>query len=154
MPYKALSAILFFVFVLSIFTSCSQKSTTSRGELYERALDYTKQSTIKMNDGGRVVVTATYLNHVTLECDTKCDNFVIGLYNTRGFSSLSLQDSITLNGSKPIEVSELGKSSLLYGNLPLFNSWAKHYEVKFNKEANSALDLLYFKDGLVVKIKF
>jgi hypothetical protein len=153
MPYRALNAVLFFVFVLSLFTSCSQKSITSRGELYERALDYTKQATIKMEEGGKVVLIATYLNPVTSECDTKCDHFVVGLYNASG-SSLSLQDSITLNGNKPIEVSELDQSSSLYGNLPLFSNWAKYYEVKFDKAKKNAIELTYLIDGSVVKIEF
>ncbi len=149
---KFLSIILFTFLIL--LSGCSSYSITKyfdKDDFYLNALQYTKKSDIVKGDEVAAIFTATYLNEVEKKYDDNYENFIVSIYvandketktpiitiDKQSYTEKELDEEISYEESY-IEIKEIEKESKLIESIPLKNSWAKYYLIKFNK--NEDLD--------------
>lgn len=134
---------LFVLLVLIIMLSGCSKPTAlthfKKNDLFSKALQYTSKSDIVKNKEILAMINATYLNSTDASFNSETEEiFIVGIYlpkyNDKNETTyLGNRYSLSLNKVKPESIEKLDKNHKMYGNLPLFNPWAKYYLVKFNK---------------------
>ncbi len=127
-------AVLFLLISLS-FTACTSKNATNyfkHDSMYGNALQYTKSNNIKTKNEVKAIFTATYLNAIDEQFDSKeYDQFIIGTYIKDGYINVY---SLTLNFKRPDIKEPFDENHPLYNKLPLYNKWASYQIVKFKKQ--------------------
>jgi hypothetical protein len=79
--------------------------------------------------------------------DNDQQNFIIGVYISEDENDKSKRFlknpnfTLSMNSMSPSSVVELNSTHMMYGHIPLFNNWAKYYEVKFDDVDSTALEL-------------
>lgn len=144
------------LFFTIIFSGCSSYSITkyfNKDDFFLKALQETKKSDILKNNEVKVIFTATYLNRVSKEYENNFENFIISVYETE---EKNTKLNVSLNETVASEITSIKKESNLLKSLPLKNTWAKYYLVKFNKiEDSENLNLKYFsQDNEEVSLSF
>ncbi len=125
------------------FSACSSYSITKyfdKDEFYLKSLQETKKSDILINNEVKAIFTATYLNNVDEKYDDKFVNFIVSIYEVEKSDSFDIE----LNEKKYTELTKLTNDSELINSIPLKNSWATYYLVKFDKnEEDKTLSLKF-----------
>lgn len=157
---KKFLSIIVLAFLLAL-TGCSSYSITKyfdKDEFYLNSLQYTKKADIVENNEVISLFTATYLNKVDNKYDNEYENFIVSIYvannkksempiitiDKKTYSKEELEEKINYEKNY-IEIKEIAKESKLIESIPLKNSWAKYYLIKFEKNENI--------ENLVVKYK-
>lgn len=139
--------------IVGLFSGCVQKNAFSvfgGDSSYQKGIDYTQVGDIVHSFETKAIINATYLNPVEPKVyNNKYQNFLIGIYisddnENREERYINNQAySLTLNDKAYESIEELDKKSELYNHLPLKNSYAKYYVVKFKKTEELKLILQY-----------
>ena len=127
------------------FTACSSYSITKyfdKDEFYLNSLQETKKSDILINNEVKAIFTATYLNKVDEKYDNEFVNFIVSIYEVEKSNDFALE----LNGRKYTELTKIASDSELIKSIPLKNSWATYYFVKFEKSEEDKAISLKFKN--------
>lgn len=127
------------------FTACSSYSITKyfkKDEFYLKALQETKKSDILEKNEVKAIFTATYLNRVNKKFNDGFENFIVSIYEV----NKSNQVDIELNDKKYLEIDKIAPNSELIKSIPLKNSWATYYLVKFSKDEDIDKLILKFKN--------
>jgi len=135
--------IILFITSALFFTACTSKNATNyfkHDNMYGNALQYTKSKSIKDKTEVKAIFTATYLNAIDEQFDSKdYDQFIVGTYIKDGYMNVY---TLTLNFKRPDIKESFDENHPLYNKLPLFNKWASYQIVKFKKqEGIEKLDL-------------
>ncbi|WP_419769653.1 MAG: hypothetical protein ACNI3C_09995 [Candidatus Marinarcus sp.] len=127
-----------------LFVGCTPPMAMThfeKNKLYSNALQYTKKADILFQNEVKVMMNVTYLNSVDSMWDNEYENFIVGVYvvedeNHKTEDFLSQEAfKLTLNGREYISKEFLDKNHKMLNNIPLFNSWAKYYVIKFEKNS-------------------
>ncbi len=123
-----------------------------KDELFEKALIVTKKTDIISSFETKAIINATYLNPVDSSFKNKdFEVFLIGVYITEDNKSDSVaflknpSFKLTMNDKEAIDVQELTSNHKMYAHIPLKNSWAKYYEVKFPRDAKETMLILKYQ---------
>jgi len=137
--------------IVLLFTSCSDKSNAfdffKFDKNYEKAISYTKTSSLMKSMETEAVISTVYLNKVLPDEYNQKESFFVALYinSDKIFYDKYLQKqpnyTLTLNGQKAINISELRKDSKLRLLLPIKNDWNEYYLVEFEKTDKDNLEL-------------
>lgn len=128
---------LSFIIYTLFFTGCSSYSITKyfdKDEFYLKAIQETKKTDILLNSEVKVILTATYLNRVDEKFDNNTHNFIVSIYNSNQKNEPTKDINLTLNEKNFKEISYIEQGNSLLESIPLKNSWATYYFVKFEKE--------------------
>jgi len=140
MKRSYLFVILLFVVLLGGCTQPNALTHFKKDKLFSKALLYTSKSDIIKNKEIIAMLNATYLNSTDSSFNSKTQElFIVGIYlpkydEKKSDDYLKGSYSLVLNQVKPDSIEELSKEHKMFGNLPLYNPWAKYYVVKFNKK--------------------
>lgn len=140
---KQLKLIIVFILLLGFFAGCTHPSGFNHFDkdiLYKRAMHYTKKADIAGKSKVKVLFKATYLNSIDENWNDEFENFIISVYTV---DDPKLDDfTITLNGINAYKITDFDQEHQMYGNLPLYNAWAKYKIYKFeNPDHNPILNL-------------
>lgn len=127
------------------FSACSSYSITKyfdKDEFYLKSLQETKKSDILINNEVKAIFTATYLNNVDKKFDDNSLNFIVSIYEVEKSDSFDIE----LNERKYRELTKIPNDSDLIKSIPLKNSWATYYFVKFDKNEEDKSLSLKFKN--------
>ena len=127
------------------FSACSSYSITKyfdKDEFYLKSLQETKKSDILINNEVKAIFTATYLNRVDKKFDDNSLNFIVSIYEVEKSESFEIE----LNERKYKELTKIPNDSELIKSIPLKNSWATYYFVKFDKNEEDKSLSLKFKN--------
>ena len=129
----------------------------TKDEVYHIALNNTQKAQLMASFETKALLTATYLNPVFKNRPCKKyfkdelkdgEYFFVGVYitnskknefNTKGYS-------LTLDGSKPLEVKKLDKDDPLRYEMPMVDNWSTYYKVKFKKTNKNNFCLIFEND--------
>lgn len=125
-----------------LFTGCTPPSATryfEKSSLYSSALQYTKKADIIFENELKVMMNVTYLNAVDKRWDNEYENFIVGVYtvdSTAEDNNIDLDDLsffLSLNERNYVGIEKFSVKHPMFGHLPLMNTWANYYVVKFDK---------------------
>lgn len=137
--YKTLSISL----LITTLVGCS--STTAlkhfdKNELEVKALQYTKNADLIINNEQKVLLWGTYLNNIDIKrFNSKDESFLVSIY----FVNQENQDlnknvySFTLNEQKAQSVEEIKITDKKYKDILFKNTWGKYYLIKFDNIKNN-----------------
>ena len=147
---------------LFFFNGCTIKENSSleqlfkKDDIYHISLVNTQKAQLIASLETKALLTATYLNPVYTSdnCKNFCmsvvgaEYFFVGVFitdsdknefNSRGYL-------LTLNGQKPLKITELDKNDPLRYEMPMMNNWSTYYKVKFPMVQGKKLELTFEND--------
>lgn len=128
---------LFLSLLSTIFIACSNTSALKhfkKDSLETKSMQYTKKTDIITNGESKVILWATYLNHLKeKQFTSKEETFIVSLY----FTQAQTQDleinayKFTLNDTEAISIEKIDKNNKKYKKLLSYNTWGSFYLIKF-----------------------
>lgn len=143
-------------FILIAFLSgCANHSALElfkKDELFESAILQTKKADIISSFETKAIINATYLNPIDKDFKSnESETFLIGIYITddnKSDNANFLKNptfKLSLNDKEVVSFKEIESTHKMYSHIPLKNSWAKYYEVKFPRDAKETLLILKYE---------
>lgn len=138
---KKIIGLIFIIFL----TGCASHQTLKafkKDDLFEKSVLLTHKSDIINSLETKAILHATYLNPIDKSfSNNKFEHFIVGIYivdDEKNENNSFLNNpnyKLTMNGQMPHSIKALSKDHKMYGKIPLYNNWAKYYEVDFEKTA-------------------
>lgn len=125
-----------------------------KNKTFYAKLQQTKKLALMHEDEVYGLLSATYLQdkqhfkHRTTKKERRGgEKFVVGLFFADPNSTLE-DANITLNNQPPIKIKKLDNDHKLLQNLPLKNSWATYYMMKFQYSKKKVVTLRFEVEGI------
>jgi hypothetical protein len=120
---------------------------------YEKAALNLRSARIVENNQSTAVISAVYLNRVRSEYDEGAEYFLVSFY-ARDRASLLPSDEnettpgyrLTLNGTPPVEASQLQEGDKLRKLMPIDNTWNDYYLFVYTQQSSKTLILTLEND--------
>jgi len=134
-------ALFFLIALAAIFNGCAVKDAFKKDILYEKTLKYTQRGQVVNSLETKALIDAVYLNPLFPD---KFQNtaFLVGVYNDFDNTLQNSEFNLTLNGQKPLKISNNVPNFIPYKFYPFYNSWMEYYLVEFN-QTSKPLNLIY-----------
>ncbi|MDR2342412.1 MAG: hypothetical protein LBD84_05175 [Campylobacteraceae bacterium] len=132
----------FFLILSIFFLGCNSKGDIYTNIKQEQAIASTQKVKISLDDNSTLFFIATYLNNMQKYSDSKMEMIVLSYYYSSFSSETKSLGELTakLNG-KNIEITKLENSNELLKDIPINNTWSKHYLLLSPKETTNILKL-------------
>jgi len=141
------------LFTLLLLVGCGSKQPNPDAK-YEQNLLYTKVGKVIQNNEVKMLLYVTYLNSAKKEKYSDIyQNFLVSVYSKNNIQLDS--EKFKMNNRDLFYIKKIDKTSSLYKDIALRNSWSDYYIIKFYNTKKKYLNLDYFYDDKnIIKIRF
>ncbi|MDR0579781.1 MAG: hypothetical protein LBG21_04185 [Campylobacteraceae bacterium] len=117
-----------FLLLSIFFLGCSNKSGIHANIKQEQAIVSTQKAKVSAEDNSTMLLMATYLNNIQKYSNSKKEMIILSYYYS-SFSSetKSLGEFAAKLNDKNIEIIKLENGDELLKDIPINNTWSKHY---------------------------
>lgn len=140
-----------FLIVIMVLSGCSSNKALThfnKGELFSKALQFSKKCDLTHNNELQFMLSASYLDPVYAFNEKDKKHFLVGIYDAKKSDNETTvpellsnkQINFMLNDVEYIHIQPIDASHELYGSMPLFNAWASYFILTF--EQNDKEDYL------------